>query len=509
MSCLHRNLALFCLLLANAGTAFTMDIRVNGGQVIASGPIDDLDEPRLALAFASLNVRELVLLNSQGGDAAAALAVGRMVTQKRIRTVVVGTCSGACPIVFLGGVERRFADGQHPRVTLVGLDGTYSSPLTADLSQRIAAFVRERLGSAGDVSLFIKLLTQPDQIGERLLLRDLERNPTSELAAYLCAGKQDINCPNIGTKDAFTLGMVTSRATLKSVLPANLLPVETLFGFELRSGPKDAGQALLAQGQVMCGDDALCNERFGLAIPRFQSQKSFRAAALGVGRRGFGFSDDQTNANLAAKRAIYLCNHTPGNKKLCSVAVVDNFDTAPVYLQSAQQSAAALAQLARPVGDAWAGEDVGSPAAAVASLRTTSLSAPTPLLVAGIQTWRTADLAQALKDQLATVIDVHGVEPHMLPGAVHFWDGGLAFADETVDRAYDERFRDMLRTVQPDKNAAVVFYCQDSSCWQAINSALRASRAGYLRAGWYRGGLRSWVLAGLPKVQKVPLAVLY
>lgn len=359
------------------------------------------------------------------------------------------------------------------------------------------------------MSLVIDPLTRPNQAGGSMLLREMDRNSVPDMTAYMCTAAPDAKCTTLTGKDAFTFGLVTGRATLKPLLPPNLLPVEKLFGFELRSDSKDASQALLAQGKAMCGDDVLCNERFAAAIPRFQAQKSFRAAALGAGRRGFGFSDDQTSANLAAKRAIYLCNHTPGNKKLCALGVVDNFDTTSLYSQSAQQSAAALAQLSRPDGVAWAGEDLGSLAVAPASLRMTNLSEPTPLLVSGLRTWRTADLTQALKDQRATVIDVFGVAAQMLPGAVHFWDGGLAFEDEAIDRAYDQRFRDMLQIIQPDKEAAIVFYCQDSMCWQAINSALRALRAGYLRAGWYRGGLRSWTQAGLPAVQKVPSVVLY
>ena len=509
MSCFFRQIALFFFLLVIVAAGSAMEISVRGGQVIATGPIDAIDEPRLALALAAPDVRELVLMNSQGGDAMAALAMGRIVAQRRIRTVVVGTCAGACPIVFLGGVERRFAEGQHPRVTLLGLDGAYNPPLTSDLSERILAFVMGRLGAGIDTPLLLEPLVRSNQTGGSVLLREMERNTTFDITAYRCAGGADAKCSALAGKDAFTLGMVTNRATLKELLPADLLPVEMFFGFELQSDSNDVSQALLAQGQAMCGDDALCNERFGVAVPRFQAQKSFRAAALGVGRRGFGFSDDQENANLAAKRAIYLCNHTLGNKKLCSLAVVDNFDTASLYLQSAQQTAAILAQLTLPTGTAWAGEDIGSPVVAAASFRRKSLLEATPLLVSGVQTWRTVDLARAIKERRVTSIDVYGVAAQMLPGAVHFWDGGLAFDDEVIDRAYDQRFRDMLQIVEPDKDSAVVFYCQDNACWQAINSALRASRAGYLRAGWYRGGLRAWAQAGLPLVQKVPSVVLY
>ena len=509
MSYLSRNLALFFSVLIMPGTSSAMDILVRGGQVIGSGAIDAIDEPRLALALTAPNVRELVLVNSQGGDATAALAMGRAVAQKRIRTVVVGTCSGACPIVFLGGLERTFAEGQHPRATLIGLDGVYDRPLDTDISARVSSFVTEQLGAGTDNTFLAELLARPSRIPGTLLLRELERNTLPDSVAYQCTSMPEEKCTSLTGRDAFTLGIVTSRSTLRQSLPADLLPAEMLFGNELTSDARDVSHALLAQGQTMCGDDATCSGRFRAAVPRFQAQKSFRAAALGIGRRGFGFSDDQTNANLAAKRAIYLCNHTLGNNKLCSLAVVDNFDASSLYLRSAQQTVAALARLERPAGAAWAGEELGNLPVAAAGFRMKNLSEATPLLVPGMRTWRTVDVAQALKEQSVTLIDVHGVAAQMLPGAVHFWDGGLAFEDQAIDSAYDRRFRDMLQIVLPDKDSAVIFYCQDSACWQAINAASRALRAGYVKAGWYRGGLRSWAQAGLPLVQKVPSVVMY
>jgi rhodanese-related sulfurtransferase len=161
-----------------------------------------------------------------------------------------------------------------------------------------------------------------------------------------------------------------------------------------------------------------------------------------------------------------------------------------------------------PSSQAWAGEERGDTENAAPQLQPGRPAQAPPLSFAGVVTWRTGALAQAVKEGGAVLIDVHGVAPQMLPGAVHFWEGGLAFDDEATERSYDERFQGMLQIVQPDKQRPVVFYCEDAACWGAANAAIRAARAGYTRAGWYRGGLRSWAEAGLPLVQKVPSAVI-
>ncbi len=99
--------------------------------------------------------------------------------------------------------------------------------------------------------------------------------------------------------------------------------------------------------------------------------------------------------------------------------------------------------------------------------------------------------------------------PAMLPSALHFMSGGLAFADEKTDAAFDQRFRDMLNLAVPDKATPVVFYCMGSQSWHSANAAMRALRAGYTNVLWYRGGIQAWQAAGLPTTGKVAVAVIH
>jgi rhodanese-related sulfurtransferase len=85
----------------------------------------------------------------------------------------------------------------------------------------------------------------------------------------------------------------------------------------------------------------------------------------------------------------------------------------------------------------------------------------------------------------------------------------LAFSDEKLEAAFDQRFRDMLNVAVPEKSAPVVFYCVGSQSWHSVNAAMRAVRAGYTNVMWYRGGIQAWQAAGLPTTGKVAVAVIY
>ena len=107
------------------------------------------------------------------------------------------------------------------------------------------------------------------------------------------------------------------------------------------------------------------------------------------------------------------------------------------------------------------------------------------------------------------LVDVGGVADAMLPGAVHFLRGGLALADVTADRAFDERFRRMLEAAGARPGRTLVFYGDSSWNWSAANAALRARAAGHTDVAWFRGGLAAWRKAGMPVVPKAVSAVLH
>lgn len=83
---------------------------VGGGRLMASGTIT----PGVSQSFAVEAERHgeyirTVVLNSPGGSVTDALAMGRLIREKRFATEVEAGkyCVSSCPLVFAGGVDRR------------------------------------------------------------------------------------------------------------------------------------------------------------------------------------------------------------------------------------------------------------------------------------------------------------------------------------------------------------------------------------------------------------------
>src|SRR5437899_5006896 len=86
---------------------------VSGGKLMATGDIT----PGISESFAAEVGKRgeyirTVALNSPGGSVADALAMGRLIRDKKFATEVEAGkyCASSCPLVFAGGVERRAGD---------------------------------------------------------------------------------------------------------------------------------------------------------------------------------------------------------------------------------------------------------------------------------------------------------------------------------------------------------------------------------------------------------------
>jgi hypothetical protein len=127
---------------------------VGGGKLMATGTIT----PGSSQAFAAEVTRrgdyiKTVVLNSPGGSVNDALAMGRLIREKKFATEVEAgkTCASSCPLVFAGGVERRAgasaAIGVH-QVAAVG--SANAAPRDEmDVAQRISARCQRYLGEMG------------------------------------------------------------------------------------------------------------------------------------------------------------------------------------------------------------------------------------------------------------------------------------------------------------------------------------------------------------------------
>lgn len=86
---------------------------VGGGKLIASGTIT----PGIFQSFAAEvgkrgDYIKTVVLNSPGGSVTDAIAMGRLIRDKKFATEVEAGkyCASSCPLVFAGGVERKAGD---------------------------------------------------------------------------------------------------------------------------------------------------------------------------------------------------------------------------------------------------------------------------------------------------------------------------------------------------------------------------------------------------------------
>jgi rhodanese-related sulfurtransferase len=392
-----------------------------------------------------------------------------------------------------------------------GAHRTSSKVVDPALQPQMFAYYKQRFGAAFNEVLMSQALYGITDADGFLRVREIERNREPLRVPFFCpAGSTPRkDCVSHEGKDALSLGVVTSPETVAVVLPEAFKPRYVFFGRTLEQEVADPVGAIVGASASMCRRSTSCSAQVAQGATRWLEQVESRAFALGATRAGYAWRAGSGSPILAAAGALYACNHDKNSPKLCRLALTDRHDLNQYYLESEQQTTQALASLAAPARAAWADEERDTGVAAPAAPRTERLVAPTPVRLPGAQTIQTGPLAEKMMSPGKPVlIDVDAGGRDMLPGAVHFWNGGLALADAEAEAAYDERFRTMLALVAPDKAKALAFYCAGPSCWLAVNAALRAVKAGYHDVAWYRGGLASWREAGLPLVQKVPSAVL-
>ena len=128
---------------------------VGGGRLMASGTIT----PGVSQSFAAEAERHseyirTVVLNSPGGSVTDALAMGRLIREKRFATEVEAGkyCVSSCPLVFAGGVDRRAGEkatiGVHQMTAM--RSAANGPPRDAmSVAQNISARCQRYLGDMG------------------------------------------------------------------------------------------------------------------------------------------------------------------------------------------------------------------------------------------------------------------------------------------------------------------------------------------------------------------------
>jgi hypothetical protein len=141
---------------------------VSGGRLMSTGTIT----PGISEAFAAEvgkrgDYIKTVVLNSAGGSVTDALAMGRLIREKKFATEVDAGkyCASSCPLVFAGGVERRAGDkaaiGVH-QVAAIGSANGAAPRDEMDVAQRISARCQRYLGDMGiNLQVWIHAMETP------------------------------------------------------------------------------------------------------------------------------------------------------------------------------------------------------------------------------------------------------------------------------------------------------------------------------------------------------------
>jgi hypothetical protein len=142
----------------------TFDL-MGDGRLVATGMI----APGTADVFkAEIGKRgsyiKTVVLNSNGGSVSDAIAMGRLIREKKFSTAVENgnLCASSCPLMFAGGVERRAGDKANIGVHQVFSPTDNPAANNMDQAQRISADCQKYLVEMGvDPRLWIHAMETP------------------------------------------------------------------------------------------------------------------------------------------------------------------------------------------------------------------------------------------------------------------------------------------------------------------------------------------------------------
>ena len=489
-----------------------------GNDLFATGPVEPSDVDAFREAMLPGDLRRIVFVNAPGGSLGAAMQIAALIRRHGADTLVSGYCHSACSLMFIAGRERRFATGHKPRNTQVGIHGA-SSRSTGRLSLRAAdrmmAWYRAQMGPKFREDIIGRALTDiTDQQG-MLRIREMDRTRADERVPWFCPGSQtpQERCERYQDVDALSLGLVTSPDTVAIELPPSMQPRITYFGVTLSEREGGVEETVRTAAGPACRRSTRCAQALDEAIARWSAGDIHRAIAIGLERPDLAFRSGDDHPTVAMRGALYACNHTRNEARLCRVLAVDDLEVPDLTLEATRRARELRHRLPEPAAAAVLVErsepgtyrDAGFRTEPPHALATTI----TPRRLDGIETLDTVQVARALRrPDPPLVIDVVEGGRVMLPTALHFMQGGRAFDDARQDADFDNRFRAMLGAAGAGPTRELIVYASDAGSWLAVNAALRARRAGHAQVGWYRGGLAAWQRAGMPVVPKAAVAAL-
>lgn len=505
----------FSLSLSLCASLQAMTLERVGHDLYATGPTVDQDFLQFKEALAKGGIERLILVNGPGGDLWTGMQVARMVQAAKLPTVVSGYCMSACSLIFMAGPTRAFGTGSLPRATMVGIHGAHerdSKRLLTEVMPEMYALYKQQMGDRFDAQVMNQALYGIREASGFLRIREVQRNLEKDRTPWFCPTAQTPleQCQQHTGKDAFSLGVVTQTETLPLQLPDSMKVQLGFFGKSLGAPMVDLRDRADSLMEAFCQGQVLCKSIGQRTFHNYLGAHQHKALAIGWGKMGYGVRWGDDDPGTAMLRALYNCNHAKNNPKLCRLVSVNEHEVLPHYVQAQEKASHLLTTLQAPSPGLVQQEREEAGAHTPSRLRTgRQLSGMTPLSLEGIERWDTAQLVRALQqNKRPVVIDAAPFGP-VIPAALNLLNSGLAFDEASIERAYAERFERMLRLAAPDLNQALVFYCVSSETWLSVNAAMRARQMGYTQVIWYRGGITAWTQAGLPTVDRTPVAILH
>lgn len=140
--------------------AANAEFRIVGDQLHVLGNIDRGFHARFAAFLAMHPTVKTVALGSGGGSVRDAIQAGLLIRSRRLDTTLNGDCYSACPLIFLGGVQRTVWS-PYPRLGFHQVSRDYQAVPAADPVYGVIEEYSDSLGVEGKRVVSLMLQSTP------------------------------------------------------------------------------------------------------------------------------------------------------------------------------------------------------------------------------------------------------------------------------------------------------------------------------------------------------------
>lgn len=223
MSTSKQRLIWTCLaVFLSAKEAYPMVMDVSGDQIILSGEVAQGDLFKFnSLLDQNRGITTVILRDSPGGHAPSGYDIGATIRNRGLRTAVSGYCRSSCSRMFLGGVERHFADDQRVGLTYVAFHGNYEKDGRLQLwaMEKLQKFIVDYSDGKADRELVRRWTTLPNNRGFIYFFDSNRLRRPDGASTFLCSGTESgpnkyDQCERI-SKTGYELGIYTSTMLIK------------------------------------------------------------------------------------------------------------------------------------------------------------------------------------------------------------------------------------------------------------------------------------------------------